>query len=123
VARRDTDRTVRLRREYDTSTVAALSETPTRVVADTDVVVDSSGVQLIDAAPIGLVARARQDLRLRSRSSRLRSPSPCARRIVDLCGLTYHLDPGVDREPSPPSVDSDLMAARHATNVARRRGP
>jgi hypothetical protein len=83
VARRDTVRTVRLRREDDTSTVAALSETPTRVVADTDVVVDSSGVQLIDAATIDVV----------------------------------------DREPSPPSVDSDLMAARHATNVARRRGP
>jgi anti-anti-sigma factor len=119
------DRTVRLRREYDISTVAALSETLARAIAldESDLLVDLSGVQFMDAATIGVIMRARSGLRLRSRSLTLRSPSPCARRILDLCGLTYLLDPGVDREPSPPWADADLLAARQATSVARRRGP
>jgi anti-sigma B factor antagonist len=119
------DRTVRLRGEYDISTVAALSETLARAIAldDADLLVDLSGVQFMDAATIGVIMRARSGLRLRSRSLTLRSPSPCARRILDLCGLTYLLDPGVDREPSPPGADADLLAARQATSVARRRGP
>jgi anti-anti-sigma regulatory factor len=66
----------------------------------------------MDAATNGVIVRARSGLRLRSRSLTLRSPSPSARRILDICGLTYLLDPGVDREPSPPWPDADLLAAR-----------
>jgi anti-anti-sigma factor len=119
------DRTVRLRGEYDISTVAALSETLARAIAldESDLLVDLSGVQFMDAATIGVIVRACSGRRLRSRSLTLRSPSPCARRILDLCGFTYLLDPNVDREPSPPWPHADLLAARQATSVARRRGP
>jgi anti-anti-sigma factor len=123
-AGRNADRTVRLRGDYDISTVAALSETLARAIAlaDADVVVDLSRVRFMDAATIGVIVRARSGLRLRSRSLTLRSPSPCARRVLDLCGLTYLLDPGVDCEPSPAWADADLPAAGQATSVARRRG-
>jgi anti-anti-sigma factor len=123
-AGRNADRTVRLRGEYDISTVAALSETLARAIAldDADLLDDLSGVQFMDAATIGVIMRARSGLRLRSRSLTLRSPSPCERRILNLCGLASLLDPGVDREPSPPWADAALLAARQATSVARRRG-
>jgi hypothetical protein len=77
----------------------------------------------MDAATIAVIKRARHSLLLRSRSLTLKSPSASARRILDLCGLAYLPDLGAAREPSPPWADADLLAARHATNVARRRGP
>lgn len=92
---RDADRTVVwLRGEHDASTVAALSETMARAVAldDSDLVVDLSEVQFIGAATIGIIIRTREFLRLRSRSLSLRSPSTCAGRILDVCGLADLLD-------------------------------
>jgi len=90
-AARDADRTVVwLRGEHDLSTVDELSETMARAIAldDADVVVDLSEVVFMSAATVGVIVRAREFLRLESRSLALRSPSKCAGRVVDLCGLT-----------------------------------
>jgi anti-anti-sigma factor len=95
-ARRDAARTVVwLRGEHDHSTVAALAETMARAMAldDSDLVVDLSEVTFMDAATVGVIVRARELLRLRSRSLALRAPSTSARRILDLCGGTDLLDP------------------------------
>jgi len=98
-AGRNPDRTVVwLRGEHDVSTVAALSEVMARAIAldDADVVVDLSEVQFMGAATVGVIIRARQFLRLRSRSLVLRSPSECARRILDVCGHSdLLLDPRI----------------------------
>ena len=94
-AGRNSDRTVVwLRGEHDVSTVAALSEVMARAIAldDADVVVDLSDVQFMGAATVGVIVRAREFLRLRSRLLVLRSPSECVRRIVDVCGQSDLLD-------------------------------
>jgi anti-sigma B factor antagonist len=92
----DADRTVVwLRGEHDVSTVAALSQTMARAIAldDGDLVIDLSGIQFMDAATVGVIVRARDFLHLQSRSLALQAPSPCAVRILDLCGLAALLDP------------------------------
>jgi hypothetical protein len=57
-----------------------------------DVVVDMSDVQFMGAATVGVLIRARELLRTRSRSLVVRSPSWCARRVLELCGDTGLLD-------------------------------
>jgi anti-anti-sigma factor len=97
-AGRNPDRTVVwLRGEHDVSTVAALSEVMARAIAldDGDVVVDLSEVQFMGAATVGVIIRAREFLRLRSRFLVLRSPSECVRRILDVCGHADLLDPRI----------------------------
>jgi hypothetical protein len=47
----------------------------------------------MSAATIGVFVRARTLLRARSRSLVVRSPSRCARRLLDLCGLADLIDP------------------------------
>ena len=78
-----------LRGEYDMSTAPALAALLAAAIArdGTDVVIDLSGVDFIDAATVGVIIRAREFLQERSRSLTLRSPSPCARRILGLCGV------------------------------------
>jgi anti-sigma B factor antagonist len=91
----DADRTVVwLEGEHDVSTVAALSETVARAIAldDADLVVDLSGVQFMAGASVGVIIRACEFLRLLSRSLALRSPSPCVRRVLEVCGLLDLLD-------------------------------
>ena len=87
---RDADRVVVwLRGEHDISTAVALCETMAGAFSldDADVVVDLSGVEFMGAATVGVIVRAREFLRLRSRSLVVRSPSRCARRVLDLCDL------------------------------------
>lgn len=89
---RDADRTVVwLHGDQDISTVAGLSEMMAQAIAldDDDVIVDLSGVAFMGAATLGVIMRARQLLRLRSRRLALRSPSRCARRVLELCGIDY----------------------------------
>jgi anti-sigma B factor antagonist len=96
----DADRTVVwLRGEHDISTVAALSQTMARAIAldDGELVIDLSGVQFMDAATVGVIIRARDYLRLQSRSLALRSPSTCAARILGLCDLLDLLEPRPER--------------------------
>jgi anti-anti-sigma factor len=75
--------------------VAALSEVISRAIAidDSDLVVDLSEVEFMDAATVGVITRTRDFLHLRERALAVRSPSACARRVFDLCGLADLLDP------------------------------
>ena len=103
---RDADRTVVwLRGEHDISTVAALSHTMARAIAldEGDLVVDLSDVQFMDAATVGVIIRARDFLRLQSRSLALRSPSICAARILALCDLGDLLEPRPELATRPPA--------------------
>jgi anti-anti-sigma factor len=85
---------VRLRGEHDMFTAAALSDILDRAIAlDRDVMVDLSGVEFMAAATVGVILGARESLRLRSRSLALRSPSRCARRVLELCGLEDLIGP------------------------------
>jgi anti-anti-sigma factor len=91
------DRTVVvLRGEHDRATMSALSDTITRAIAldGTDLVVDLSGVEFIDGGTVGALVEARNFLWKQSRSLHLMFPSPCARRILDLCGVDYLPGPG-----------------------------
>jgi anti-anti-sigma factor len=77
-----------LRGEHDISTASALSETLNRAIAlDCDVVADLSAVAFMDAATVSVILRTRESLHRRSRSLTVRSPSRCARRLLELCGL------------------------------------
>ena len=99
---RDADRTVVwLRGEHDICTVAALSQILARAIAldDGDLVVDLSGVRFMDAATVGVILRARDFLRLQSRSLVLRSPSTSATRILDMCALADLREPTPERRP------------------------
>lgn len=80
--------------EHDMSTVAELSETIAQAIAidDADLVVDLADVEYMGAATVGVLSRARELLRARSRSLVLRSPSGCARRVLELCGDADLLD-------------------------------
>ena len=93
----DDDRTVViLRGEHDRSTMSALSDTITRAIAldDADLVVDLSGVEFMDGGTVGTLVGARTFLWKQSRSLHLMSPSPCAERVLDLCGVDYLPRPG-----------------------------
>jgi anti-anti-sigma factor len=95
-AGRNPNRTVVwLRGEHDVSTVAALSEILARAIAldDADVVVDLSEVQFMGAATVGVIIRAQEFLRLRSRFLVLRSPSERAQGMLEVCGHADLLDP------------------------------
>ncbi len=87
----ESDRTVLwLRGDHDVATVGGLSEWVTdAIAADTDdVVVDLSGVTFMDGSTVGVLVRAHDLLRTCSRSLVVRSPSRCARRVIDVCGLS-----------------------------------
>jgi anti-anti-sigma factor len=101
-SRRDPPRTVIwLRGEHDISTVAELSGTIARAIAsdDADLVVDLADVEYMGAATVGVLLRAREILRTRSRSLVLRSPSTCARRVLELCGHADLLDRRFANDP------------------------
>jgi len=89
---------VRLRGEHDIATVSALAATLSQAISSegVDVVVDLREVAFMDASTIGVIVGARNLLALQSRELTVRSPSVCARRVLDVCGLEF-LDPS----PSP----------------------
>jgi anti-anti-sigma regulatory factor len=62
-------------------------------LSDTDLVVDLSRVELMTAATIGVLARARELLALRSRSLVLRAPSVRARRTLGVSALCDLVQP------------------------------
>jgi anti-anti-sigma factor len=95
-AERDADRlVVRVRGEQDMTTAAALSESLAGQIAldDRDLVIDLSEVRFMDASTIGVIVQTCGQLRRRSRSLTLRSPSMFARRLLDICGLADLVDP------------------------------
>lgn len=75
--------------EEDLATVAVLADTLARAVADNDgdLIVDLSGVTFLSTATIDELIRTRNILLRQNRNLWLRSPSPFARRLIDLCGL------------------------------------
>jgi anti-sigma B factor antagonist len=81
--------------EHDISTLLLLTDTlATAIAADAaDLVVDLSGVTFIGAATINELIRGRTTLRHQSRSLTLRSPSRCAQRLLDVCGLRGLVEP------------------------------
>lgn len=85
---------VRLRGEHDLATRAAVSATIGVRVAlgRDDLVVDLSGVTFMDASTVGVIVEARAALRRRGRDVMLRDASSCARRLMELCGLTALLE-------------------------------
>ncbi len=93
-----------LQGEHDVYTVDALSETLAGAMAldDCDLVVDLSAVEFMGAATVGVLIRTRDVLQSRSRSLVLRSPTRCARRILDLCGQGDLLEP--HRADAPPAT-------------------
>ena len=99
--------------EYDIATVGDLAKVLAGAIAlgDADLVVDLAEVEFIDAATIGLLIRARNFLRPRSRQLTLRNPSRCAQRIIDVCGLAGLIDsapagPGLAIGSSAPALSS-----------------
>ena len=82
--------------EHDIAAVAVLGDTLARVVSadDSDRIVDLSGVTFMSGATIDELVLARNILLGRCRNLTLRSPSKCARRLLDLCGLADLVEPG-----------------------------
>lgn len=60
---------------------------------DADVVVDLAGVEFIGAAWIGTLVRSRARLNAQNRELTLRSSSRVVNRLLDLCGLSYLIEP------------------------------
>jgi anti-anti-sigma factor len=87
VSRVDGHTVVLLSGEHDLSSLFALAEALSIVIAidDDDLVVDLSEVQFMGAETVGVLIRARSYLQTQSRSLTLRSPAPCAQRVLDLC--------------------------------------
>ena len=107
-----------LRGEHDASTVDGLWEIVARAIDfdDADVVIDLSGVEFMGSATVGVVNRARDCLRARSRSLTLRAPSRCARRLLGLYNLTDLPD------PLPVDLPPALSRKSERSGVAGRAG-
>ena len=84
------DVVVELDGEYDFTDRETLAAVLARAAATGrgNVVVDVSHVTFMGVVPLTVLARASTDLRLRSRTLVLRSPSPFLRRVVELCGYS-----------------------------------
>ena len=82
--------------EHDIATVFALADVLERATSadDADVIVDLSGVTFIGAATVGVLLRGMDNLGRQSRSLTLRSPSRCARRVIDVFGLSGLVEAG-----------------------------
>ena len=81
--------------EHDIATEVTLADTLAKVTSacDANLVVDLSGVTFMSTATIDQLIRARNLLLGLSRNLTLRSPSKCARRLLDLCDLDGLLEP------------------------------
>ena len=92
---------VALRGELDAAALTTLVDSFDEAIAqgDTDVVVDLAEVDFIGAAWIGTLVRNRALLRSQHRDLVLRSPSHVVHRLLDLCGLSYLIEP-VDIAPN-----------------------
>lgn len=95
----DSDRTVvYLRGELDASNAPIVSAAMACAMSldDSDVVIDLSDVTFLDASTIGAISTARDFLAGQSRSVSLRAPSPSARRLLDVSGLSESIAPATD---------------------------
>ena len=102
-----------LRGEHDISTVMLVSTTIDEAIGldKPTVVVDLSGARFVSAATIGILVQAKTELRRRSRALRLRAPSPAVERVLDVCGLSDLIDPGVLDEAPTPAKGAQALAS------------
>ena len=84
--------------EQDIATLAVLADTLAKVISadGANLIVDLSGVTFLSSATIDELVRARNLLLGLSRNLTLRSPSKCARRLLDVCGLAGLIEPSED---------------------------
>jgi anti-anti-sigma factor len=89
VLRGDGHTLVSLEGEYDIASLFSLAESLAMAIAldDSDLVIDLSKVEFMGAETLGVLIRARVFLHAQSRSLILHTPSPSARRVLELCGL------------------------------------
>jgi len=109
---------IQLSGEHDLSSVVSLSETIARTMSldEADVVIELSGVTYLNSATIHLILRAHDWLQQHARSLALRSPSPIARRILEVCELDDLIEP-------TPEDNSKRQAANVAERSCGRAGP
>ena len=95
--------------EQDIATVGVLADTLANVVSadDADLIVDLSGVTFMSTATIDELILSRNLLVGQSRTLMLRSPSKCARRLLDLCGLAGLVEPS-EEATRPPGGGSPM---------------
>ena len=81
--------------EQDIATVAVLADTLAKVTStgDANLIVDLSGVTFMSTATIDQLVKTRNLLLGLSRNFALRSPSKCASRLLNLCGLAGLVEP------------------------------
>lgn len=81
--------------EHDIATGTVVADSLARATSadGADLIVDLSGVTFFGAATLGVLIRGRNILRGESRNLTLRSPSRCARRVLDVCGLAGLVEP------------------------------
>jgi len=86
---------VQLRGDHDSASVPTLAKTLASALAleKTNLVVDLSEVQFINAASVRVLTAAGEYLSGEGRTFGLRSPSRSARRILDLCGVVGLCEP------------------------------
>jgi anti-anti-sigma factor len=84
---------------HDVSTVATLCDTLAALIAsnDADLILDLSAVEFLDASTVAVLLRAEAFLGGRARSLVLRSPSSCARGVLDAWGLSNLVEAGTGR--------------------------
>lgn len=99
-----------VRGEHDLATRVRLTATIAEAARldDADVAVDLSGITFMDASTIGALVLASNRLLDDAHSLSVRAPSPRARRLLEVCGLTGMID-GADgsvQPPTAPALDS-----------------
>lgn len=104
-ARREV-RVVAMRGDYDLSNIDSLCKMLSAAIAvdDADLVIDASEVTFLGAATLNVLIRARIFLSDYRRSLIVRSPSPCVRRIFDICGLDELIETTDARRVAPDQV-------------------
>lgn len=73
--------------EIDLGSVAILEEELDTVDASSEIVLDCSGVRFIDSSGLRLLAVAARRIASAGGSLRLRNPSTCVRRVVQIAGF------------------------------------
>lgn len=90
--------------EQDIATVPVLADALAKVTSadKSNLIVDLSSVTFMSTATIDQLIEARNVLLGQSRNLTLRSPSKCARRLLDLCDVAGLVEPSEDLTKSPP---------------------
>lgn len=111
-------RVVRLRGDHDLTTVASLAAVLSEAIAldDADLVLEMSAITFMDVSTVTVILRTRSYLRDRSRSLRVRSPSRCARLVLETC----QLDVLVEKSPRDPAAVTALGPTVVAQATERR---